>query len=431
MIRLVDKSHILSFNFFYVFCIVIYAGSATVFARDIGDIRTVGNAFALMISVVFFFLNRVKFSRSFFISVLVFLSYAAITSIINRMINPLWISKWLIWLTIAYLMCYGLGTKLFGIVETVLFYLCIIDIIFWLFMQIMPNTTAQLINMLSFSKPYAEDDNVLANIIVFTLGNSDYGIHDFELSFGRNPGFAWEPGAFASMICLGIYCNVLRKGFRLRNNYVLWVFLIALFTTQSTTGFSILLTMLAMAFLSHNKKAFFFIVIPVAIAVFTLPFIGDKITTEIDNASLDYVDMASYKGGFSRTLSLIIDFQEFLRHPIIGLGGWTEGTELRQLNDEAATISGIGELLVTFGAVGTIIFLYMLIKSCIYIKSVTKSPYAFILFVPIILSMYSYVLWCSSLYISFWMFGLYASSNHKRVPLIKSITPQASLVKNG
>lgn len=422
MIRLVDKSHISAFNFFYVFCIVIYAGGATVFARDIGDIRTVGNAFALIMSVVFFFLNRVKFSRSYFISVLVFLSYAAVTSVINRMINPLWITQWIIWLSIAYLMCYGLGSKLFGTVETVLFYLCIIDIFIWLLLQLMPNATAQMINLFSFSKPYAEDDNVLANMIVFTLGNPDYGNNDFVLSFGRNPGFAWEPGAFASMICLGIYCNVLRKGFRLRNNYVLWVFLIALFTTQSTTGFSIFLTMLAIAFLSHNKKAFFFIFIPLVIAVFTLPFIGDKITTEIENASLDYVDMASYKGGFNRTISLMIDFQEFLRHPIIGLGGWTEGTELRQLNDEAATISGIGDMLVTFGAVGTLLFLYMLIKSCLYIQSVTKSPYAFILIAPIVLSMYSYGLWHNSLYIAFWMFGLYASSNHKLAQLNNVIT---------
>ena len=119
------------FNYFFVFCLFIYAGSATVFARDLGDIRTVGNAFAMVMSAAFFVLNRIKLGKPYFISIAVFLLYAAITSINNKMINPHWISEWIIWLTMAYLLCQGLKEKLFAVVETVLCILCVISLVFF------------------------------------------------------------------------------------------------------------------------------------------------------------------------------------------------------------------------------------------------------------------------------------------------------------
>ena len=101
MIRLLDNTKFSLFNYFYIFCLFIYAGSATVFARDLGDIRTVGNAFALFLTLIFFKYNKVRLSKRFIYSILVFLLYAIVTSLNNQLINPFWISRWLIFLTIA------------------------------------------------------------------------------------------------------------------------------------------------------------------------------------------------------------------------------------------------------------------------------------------------------------------------------------------
>ena len=150
MIRLLDKTRIPWFNYFYIFCIIIYAGKATVFARDLGDIRTVGNAFGLVITLLFFIINKVKLTSRYFKTILVFLLYAAVTSINNRMINPFWISQWIIWLTITFGMCKGLGTRLFVTVETILFHLSIISLGLWLLQIFSPSAVEQLVRALEF-----------------------------------------------------------------------------------------------------------------------------------------------------------------------------------------------------------------------------------------------------------------------------------------
>lgn len=409
MIRLLDKSRITWFNYFYIFCIIIYAGKATVFARDLGDIRTFGNAFALLITVYFFIVNKVKFTRKYKISISIFLLYAVVTSINNRMINPFWISQWLIWLTIAYGMCQGLGERLFVTVETVLLHLSMIALLIWVIELIFPSAVVFLVKTFEFSKPYAEDSNVAANMIFYTL-SSDYGsatVADFIIFSKRNPGFAWEPGAFASIICLGIFCNVLRTNMRLRHNGALWGFFAALLSSQSTTGFITLIMMLGIWLIANKKYKWGFVIIPIAIAMFSFPFVRDKLFAELNN--LQYNDYTQSSGGaFNRTYSLVLDFQEFLRHPLLGLGGWTGGTWYAQQGYEFALISGIGYMLSQYGAVISLLFIILLIYSAQIIKNDIGSNNSFILIAVILGMMYSYNLWMTPLYIAFWMYGVYS-----------------------
>ena len=118
-------------------------------------------------------------------------------------------------------------------------------------------------------------------------------------------------------------------------------------------------------------------------------------------------------GSVGRLFSLQLNFEEFLRHPIIGLGGYAEGTWLALHGYDIATISGIGHMLVYFGAVMTALFLVLLFKACKYIKEKTNSSNSWILFVVILGMMVSYNLWKQPLYIAFWMFGIYACDNIK------------------
>ena len=113
MIKLLDNSKITRFNYFYMMCMMVYLGYATVFARNIGDITTWGNAYAIIITAILVFKNKIKFSSSYFASIGVFLIYAIITTINNEIINPMWITKWIIWLTISYCICKTYKEKLF------------------------------------------------------------------------------------------------------------------------------------------------------------------------------------------------------------------------------------------------------------------------------------------------------------------------------
>ena len=297
--------------------------------------------------------------------------------------------------------------------ETVLFHLSIIGVVIWAIQLVAPGFVYQLVKTLEFSKPYAEGDNVLANMLVYTLVNQDYGNSDFNLVM-RNAGFAWEPGAFASMICLALYCNILRTNLRIKGNRSLLVFLVALFSTQSTTGFMIFLVMLLIWMFFSRKFMLMPIVAPAIIAMFDLSFVRDKLFSEYDSLqTADYSKVSS--GSFGRMYSFLIDFEEFLRHPILGLGGFQNGTWYKLQGYEFSTISGIGHLLAYYGAIMSALFFYLLFKSCKCIKVLFNTSNAYLLFVAVVGMMISYNLWDHPIYIAFWMFGLFCPVNNKSI----------------
>lgn len=386
----------------------IYAGNATVFVRELGDLRTIGNAFAILITIVFWSVNKIKLRRPYYVSIAVFLLYAVITSINNKMINFRWISEWIIWLTMAYGICRGFKRRLFVVVETVLYHLCIISLACWFLDLISPDLMVRIVQTFEFSRPYGSEEktNVLANMIFYTINTERGSGKDFWF-FMRNAGFAWEPGAYACFACLGIFCNMLRTNFKLRNNKSFWVFLLALLSSQSTTGFLIFLVTLVLWLIINKKYLYLLLLMPVIVVAFNLPFVRNKLFEEINN--LQYIDARNASGAIGRLYSLQLNFEEFLRHPIIGLGGYAEGTWLAQQGYEVTTISGIGHMLVYFGAIMTALFLYLLVKSSKVIQKVMKSNNAWILIVVIIGMMVSYNIWRQPIYIAFWMFGVYGS----------------------
>lgn len=406
MVKLLDNSRTSLFNYFYMFCILMYAGQATVFTRHLGDITSVGNAFALFITLIFIFKNKIKFNRYFFYSISVFIFYAAATSLNNGLVNPTWILSWLIKLTIAYCICHGLGKRMFVLVESVLCPLCAISLICWIIHILNPELIKSIVKTFEFSRPYAEEGNVVANMLFYTITVGD---PDDFMFFVRNAGFAWEPGAFASIICFGIFCNLLRTNFRFYRNFTLWLFLLTLLSAQSTTGGITLILMAGIWMVANRKYCWGIILIPAALGLLSLPFIGGKFSEEIRTLdAMDYTNTYVDGGNFNRSYSLVLDFQEFLRHPILGLGGWTKGTWYVQQGYEFNTVSGIGELLSQYGAIITLLFIYMLVKSCKYIKDVTGSSSAYVLIGAMLGMMYSYSLWQHPFFIAFWMFGVYA-----------------------
>lgn len=120
------------FKYLYLFCFIIYAGSATLFARSLGDIRTIGNAFAIILTFILIIKEKIHFYPNYFYCISVFTIYAIFTFINNGLINSLWWSQWILWLTFAYCICQCFKKDLFITYETILFWLCIISIPLWL-----------------------------------------------------------------------------------------------------------------------------------------------------------------------------------------------------------------------------------------------------------------------------------------------------------
>ena len=113
------------------------------FSRGLGNIATFANTLAIMLTVFFVIKHSIKF---------VFLIYAFITSINNGIINPLWISGWIIWITITYCICSFFQRKIFVAIETIMFQLCVIGFVCWLIECIEPELMRTIASFLEFSQ---------------------------------------------------------------------------------------------------------------------------------------------------------------------------------------------------------------------------------------------------------------------------------------
>ncbi|WP_418748984.1 hypothetical protein [Faecalibacillus intestinalis] len=399
------------FNYFYLFWIFVYAGSATVFARSLGDISTFGNAFAICLTIFAISLNKIKFNTKFIYSLVIFCIYALATTLNNQTINLLWWSQWLIRLAIAYVIIRIFKEGLLYAFEKMLVFFCYCSLSFWILYLVAPNMLLNFASFVHFSEPYgADNSNVAYNLLVYTIGSNSVLNQGYWVV--RNAGFAWEPGAFSSIIIIGIFCNILRKGFILSNNKHLILFLITLFTTQSTTGIGILLACSVFWAFVNGRKGWAIIWLIAAIFLFmVLPFMQEKILGEyvIMNEQVRNVENVYSHAAYGRMSSFVLSWQEFLRHPILGLGGYAGGTYLMQRGiDNVALISGIGHLLSMYGAVMSFLFFKLLYKSGKSFSHVFETKNGYMIIVVMLGIMISYNLWMNPLLMSFWLFNYYS-----------------------
>jgi len=408
----VDSSKIKFFDYFFMFCMVIYAGSATVFARSLGNISTIGNAFGMIMTLVLFIKGNLRVTKNYIRIIVVFSCYAIITFINNKMINPLWYSQWIIWLTIASCICLYYKERLFICYETVLFHLSLVALLFWLLYLLSPEIVNTIVSVCEFSKPYTDEGNVLKNMIVYTLPNTEFYSNNYS-SVIRNPGFAWEPGAYSCFICLAIFCNVLRTNFKIKSNLSLIVLVIALLSTQSTTGLAVFAVMLLVWLIINKRFWYAFLVLPFAIFLVSQEFVMDKFFDEYN--ALSDVEWQNKSAAIGRLASLQIEWKEFLRHPLIGVGGYEGGTWLAKHGYDVVTISGLGHMLSRFGAIMSLLFFLLLIKSSKCINRLFGTNNGCLLIVAIVGMMISYGLWKQPIYIVFWICCCFNNWNDKIV----------------
>ena len=123
------------------------------------------------------------------------------------------------------------GQSLFLLYEKFVVKLSVIAVIGWIMVLIIPVPFKSLISMLG---EFRNDGTITSNIFIYSLTNDDFYS---EFLFSRNSGFAWEPGRYACILLVAIFINLTRHNFRIHKNLNFYILLIALITTQSTTGF--------------------------------------------------------------------------------------------------------------------------------------------------------------------------------------------------
>ena len=139
----------------------------------------------------------------------------------------------------------------------------------------------------------------------------------------RNSGMFWEPGAFQGFIMIVplLYINDLRY---LWNNYrrECFILIATLISTQSTTGYIAFAILLVYALITSElpfatKYILLLFIALIVMALFSyLSFLGDKISEEYETT----LKLKEGELTWSRMGSFYLDYQNIVKHPIIGNG---------------------------------------------------------------------------------------------------------------
>ena len=144
---------------------------------------------------------------------------------------------------------------------------------------------------------------------VFFYDAEKYKFSLFGLEFIRNQGWFWEPGI------LQIFLNILLfiEGFVVkRNKWTIFLLIIAIITTYSTTGILIMLFLLAFIFWSYVRTSPLTIILVIS---FSLPlyYVAE---TNIENKTIGEKSSSFQK----RYLDLVQPFAIALKYPLTGVG---------------------------------------------------------------------------------------------------------------
>lgn len=293
----------------------------------------------------------------------------------------------------------------------------IISLVSWLFILVFPNFA----DILKFFFPIAIDGTLEATAIIFNVADS------FEV-LRRNTGFASEPGKFASFLSLALLFNLYRNKFSIKENKNFWILFIALLSSQSTTGYAILLIIIA-SYVANKKTTPFtkvaFASMAIALSILLViaaPFFGEKIKklfvvdaddfygklkdTEYiaDHEEMDAIVPQRFEG-------LVLEALNIYQDPLLGCGEWERSFLRNALVLRIYPVNGVLKIFTIFGIFMGIAYYYCLVKSSKYINTIFNAKGwlgTFLVFFSINIS---YAYFFNHLFMSFAFFALFDKKN--------------------
>jgi len=267
--------------------------------------------------------------------------------------------------------------------EKISFYLSFISIFLFILNILFPSFFDHLLKVfkiLTDDKFYSEfgQQTYWTSLIYVHMDNSFYG--EF-----RNAGYMWEPGAFAWMIILSISIYWLRDGVQLSKHF--FVYLIALLTTLSTSGYIAITVLISGAIISKRKLSYIILIIP--FLVFVVPFlneanfVGGEIRGYVSSYESDYIDFTVT--GFNaakldRFLFAKYQLIEVLKYPL-GFGIY-KPLDIQTMWDFVG-VNGLTDLLFMWGVPCFILLMVFLWR---YFTSLSLVQHSIFLYIAIFIS---------------------------------------------
>jgi hypothetical protein len=237
-----------------------------------------------------------------------------------------------------------------------MYLLCIISIVLFSLQLIEFDQLFRLNNFFGLEAQRGLTSN--SNSLIFNMVD----IHRY-----RNSGFMWEPGAFSAIIIFTLFFSLINE--KKLNKYNL-VFIIAVLTTLSTTGYLSLLVLISYFYLPQYK-----FLAPILLVVFlfsfsNVSFLSSKINSQIlsiEDELLVSESPGDYVIHLNRFASLFADYNTLKNNPLLGLGidlNTTGKKEyLEKYGENIVRSSGLMFSLLKLGIIGTVAFFFILNKN--------------------------------------------------------------------
>lgn len=418
------------FEMFYMFVIVIYMAQATPeTSRMIGGIS--GNPIPLLLPMILTFIllkkNPISFNNKnlhLILSVYIFWAFCSLIKYGDFSTQELSYHFFMVYaIIIAYIHIQVFGCNLLPIYENIIIFFCKIAVVGWLIAVFIPSSA-------SLFRLFPETG--FGNNILYLFTWMDPVKGQVYSGILRNAGCSWEPGRFAIMVTLAIFCNLCQNGIKFRKNKNIWWLIIALITTQSTTGFSSILIIYSIFLIKKvNLKyvlLYLLIMIPVIYGIMQFDFMGNKVADRLTKAQdisrfseqFDYhsgkEQEDTYLGSLDRFDAMAFEWLNFMHDPLLGYGKNFEHSYFyKEVTTNFTLANGLVNIFSRYGVFLGFFFFYILFQSSVKIAKDSYEKRSIGLFIIFILSAISYQVLAIPIFTSFWFYGLFKKKDRNIV----------------
>lgn len=406
------------YNLFYFFSMIIYTAQATDFTNVFRGFRGSYVAFLLpiLLTVILVYKNKVSFkSRGLLMVSGIYFVWIILQLIVNNRYNITFTLILYEQIIIAYIIVQVYGIKIFSLFEQIVTKLSIMCVPVWALNLIAPSLIDFICSPISIHL-----NNIIKYNFIFV---SVLNFSQNQEWWYRNPGFSWEPGFFACLLCTAIFCNLVVNKFKIKKNINLKILCVALITSFSTTGYTVFLGCILVLYLLQKQKSKaivgILIVLPIAFFVFQLDFMSSKIIKL--QSSQDVRDNIIYRleynqknngydnvyvpQRFDGIMWQILNVQE---EPILGYGLDEYDSFVKSHINEALAISeGLVKIFAKYGLVlGIILIVIFMRSSKMWAQDYKYKQWFFLLILYLMISI-SYPFFDIPLYMAVFYYGIF------------------------
>lgn len=395
------------FEYLVLLFIILVSGLATKIFRGVEI-----TLFFSFISLVYLAARGALTNRRYMVGCAVWIVYVVLSYIKYPGDNYFWPFLYICNLTIAFAIVRYYGLSLLAKYTDILYFLSVLSLVFYgvqllALDAMLPIWVGFDMSGDIFDKPYTH----YAHSFLYTI----HQFKDAEKGFPRNSGFCWEPGAFACFLVIAIYFQLLNDRCRVELNMRRYlVFVVAIFSTQSTTGFVALIAVFVGYMLNVSSKVFFKYIFIAVLALspllFFLPEQLDKIEAQLFddlNEQVMSLDANENEKGIGRFQSILILATDFVDNPILGIGANRSLSWVSRMGLDVNPTSGIGNMFATYGLFLMIPFFYLLFRSSFLFAKKYNCRGQYVFGLSVLILGFSFAVLETPLFLSLIFFGYF------------------------